>query len=95
MDKRVRVSVVFEKNYEAKSYSILQLLILVKAQQETDDVFTIVRKTLPSLKASAMRDFFEILKNEGLYDEQQHNKTENTYSLNGNLFEFVSLDQPL
>jgi len=49
---------------------------------------------MPSLKASAMRDFFEILKNEDLYDERFHNRTENTYNLNGNLFEFVSLDQP-
>lgn len=108
MEKHVKVSVVFQKNYEAqtkivvnqgssrsgKTYSILQLLILVKAFQEKDAIFTIVRKTLPSLKASAMRDFFEILKNEELYDERYHNKTENTYTLNGNLFEFVSLDQP-
>jgi phage terminase large subunit len=108
MEKHVKVSVVFQKNYEAqtkivvnqgssrsgKTYSILQLLILVKAFQEKDVIFTIVRKTLPSLKASAMRDFFEILKNEDLYDERHHNKTENTYTLNGNLFEFVSLDQP-
>ncbi|MBG0782031.1 MAG: PBSX family phage terminase large subunit [Bacteroidales bacterium] len=108
MDKKVKVSVVFQKNFEAKTkivvnqgssrsgktYSILQLLILVKAFQEKDAIFTIVRKTLPSLKASAMRDFFEILKNEDLYDERHHNKTENTYTLNGNLFEFVSLDQP-
>jgi len=108
MDKKVRVSNVFRRNYEAKTkivvnqgssrsgktYSILQLLILVKAFEEKDAVFTIVRKTMPSLKASAMRDFFEILKNEDLYDERNHNKTENTYHLNGNLFEFVSLDQP-
>jgi len=108
MDKQVRVSVVFQKNYAAttkivvnqgssrsgKTYSILQLFILVKAMDEKDAVFTIVRKTMPSLKASAMRDFFEILKAEDLYDERNHNKTENTYLLNGNLFEFVSLDQP-
>ena len=108
MDKQVRASVVFKKNYEAntkivvnqgssrsgKTYSILQLLILVKAFDIDDGVFTIVRKTMPSLKASALRDFFEILKNEGLYEERFHNKTENTYILNGNLFEFVSLDQP-
>jgi phage terminase large subunit len=108
IEKEINVSVVFDQNYLAttkivvnqgssrsgKTYSILQLLILVKAFEETDAVFTIVRKTMPSLKASAIRDFFEILKNEGLYDERNHNKTENTYMLNGNLFEFVSLDQP-
>ena len=70
------------------------VLILVKALEQDDGVFTIVRKTMPSLKATAMRDFFEILKNHGMYDEKFHNKTENTYQLNGNLFEFVSLDQP-
>ncbi|MFZ4707349.1 MAG: PBSX family phage terminase large subunit [Bacteroidales bacterium] len=77
-----------------KTYSILQLLILVKAMEETGSIFTIVRKTFPSLKASVMRDFFEILNSNDLYDEKNHNKTENTYQLNGNLFEFMSMDQP-
>jgi len=108
MEKSVRVSVVFEKNYHAKTkiivnqggsrsgktYSILQLLILVKAFEATNMVFSIVRKSMPALKSSAMRDFFEILKTQDLYDERDHNKTENTYILNGNLFEFMSLDQP-
>jgi len=108
MEKSIRVSVVFERNYHArtkivvnqggsrsgKTYSILQLLILVKAFEATDLVFSIVRKSMPALKASAMRDFFEILKREELYNERNHNKTENTYILNGNLFEFMSLDQP-
>jgi len=107
-DLEFRVSKVFKKNEAAttkivvnqgssrsgKTYSILQLLIIKKAFEETEAVFTIVRKTMPSLKASAMRDFFEILKNAEMYDEKFHNKTENTYHLNGNLFEFVSLDQP-
>ena len=108
MEKNVKVSVVFEKNYNArtkiivnqggsrsgKTFSILQLLALVKAFEGTDMVFSLVRKTMPALKASAMRDFFEILKANDLYDERNHNKTENTYLLNGNLFEFMSLDQP-
>lgn len=108
MEKKVDVSVVFKKNLAAKTkivvnqgssrsgktYSILQVMILVKAYEESNAVFTIVRKTLPSLKASAMRDFFEILKEHNMYDERKHNKSENTYLLNNNLFEFVSLDQP-
>ena len=104
----IKVSNVFERNYKAntkiivnqggsrsgKTYSILQLLIFVKAYEQTDCVFTIVRKTLTALKASAMRDFFEILRAAELYSERNHNKSENTYKLNGNLFEFVGLDQP-
>lgn len=108
MEKKVRVSSVFERNYNAttkivvnqggsrsgKTYSILQLLILVKAFEAKDQVISIVRKSLPALRATAMRDFFDILKEHDMYDERNHNKTENTYHLNGNLFEFMSLDQP-
>jgi len=105
---KIKVSNVFERNYQAKTkiivnqgssrsgktYSILQLFIFVKAYEEDDSVFTIARKTLTALKATAMRDFFEILKSAELYDERNHNKSENTYKLNNNLFEFVGLDQP-
>lgn len=41
-----------------------------------------------------MRDFIEILQRHEIYDEQHHNKTNHEYNLNGNLIEFVSLDQP-
>tara|TARA_R110000824_G_scaffold276769_1_gene465178 strand:- start:453 stop:1418 length:966 start_codon:yes stop_codon:yes gene_type:complete len=41
-----------------------------------------------------MKDFFEILNTLNLYDEAYHNKSDHTYTLNGNLFEFISLDQP-
>ena len=53
---------------------------------------SIVRKTLPALKSSALRDFIEILQNFGLYNENNHNKTEGTYLLNNNLIEFFSVD---
>ena len=103
----IKTSEIFEKNWNAptkivinqggtrsgKTYSLLQLLI-VKALSERGKVFTIVRKSLPSLKMTAMRDFMEILTNMGLYEEKYHNKSEHIYRLNGNIIEFVSLDQP-
>lgn len=55
---------------------------------------TVVRKTLPALKGSAYRDFFEILESKNAYDERLHNKSEMTYELCGNLVEFISVDQP-
>lgn len=57
-------------------------------------VITIVRKTLPALKGSAYRDFLKIIENEGWYVEENHNKSEMTYLLFGNLIEFISVDQP-
>tara|TARA_R110000751_G_scaffold50096_2_gene110984 strand:- start:232 stop:1185 length:954 start_codon:yes stop_codon:yes gene_type:complete len=41
-----------------------------------------------------MRDFFEILRGMQMYREEYHNKSSNEYWLNGNLIEFISLDQP-
>jgi phage terminase large subunit len=54
---------------------------------------TIARQTMPALRASAMRDFFDVLDTFGLYDERSHNKTSNEYELNGNLIEFVGLQE--
>jgi PBSX family phage terminase large subunit len=41
-----------------------------------------------------MRDFFEILRSHDLYNENYHNKSSHEYYLNGNLVEFISLDEP-
>lgn len=49
---------------------------------------------MPSLRATAMRDFFTILRNLDLYKEEHHKKTENIYTLNGNEIEFFGLDEP-
>ena len=76
----------------SKTYSLCQLLI-VYALQSNNKVISIVRKTLPSLKATIMRDFFEVMKELELYDEKYHNKTENVYKFpNNTMVEFFSLD---
>ena len=77
----------------SKTYSLCQLFI-VKALNETGKVFTICRKTLPALKGTAYRDVLELLKELGLYSEENHNKSELSYVLgNNNLLEFISIDQ--
>ena len=107
MDLTLNATPVFEKNHRStaritvnrggtrssKTYSLAQLFV-VKAFQETGEVFTICRKTLPALKATAYRDFLEVLKVSGIYNEAHHNKSELTYHLNGNEIEFISVDQP-
>ena len=78
-----------------KTYSILTALIeLAYRNSNAGSVITIARKTFPALRASVMRDFFEILENEGMYNPDNHNKSEGTYSLFGNMVEFISVDQP-
>lgn len=77
----------------SKTYSIAQIFITL-LYQESGQVFTIVRKTLPALKFSAMKDFFDIMKDAEIYEELGHNKTELTYRENDNEVEFLAVDQP-
>lgn len=76
----------------SKTYSICQLLI-VYALQNPNEVISIVRKTFPTLRASVMRDFFEVLNDFDLYKKSNHNKSENIYKFdNGTIVEFFSAD---
>ena len=77
----------------SKTYSLCQLFI-VKCLEETGKTYTICRKTLPALKGTAYRDVLNILKELELYREENHNKSELSYKLNGNLLEFISVDHP-
>ena len=76
-----------------KTYSIITALIEL-CQKNSGLVITICRKTFPALRATAMRDFFEILNNEDVYNPDLHNKSDATYQLWGNMVEFISIDQP-
>ena len=77
----------------SKTWSIAQYFILTLLQT-TGKILTIARKTFPSLRASVMRDFFEILDRFGIYNPEYHNRTNHQYQLHGNLVEFIALDQP-
>ena len=104
--KQIQTNVVFEllesnkskivalqgSSRAGKTYNALLWIIFSYCNKNTGKVVSICRKTLPSLKATVLRDFLEILRNNELYSEVYHNKTSNEYWLNGNLIEFFSLD---
>ena len=77
-----------------KTYSILQY-ILVYAFKNQNKTITIARKTFPSLRLGAMREFIQLLKDYEIYKEEDHNKTNNYYTLNGNTIQFISIDQSI
>ncbi len=90
-----RICVLQGGTRSGKTYSILLALIEFAYKNQNKNLYiTIARKTFPALRGTAMRDFFEILKNENLYDERLHNKSSGLYLLFGNNFEFISVDQP-
>ena len=77
-----------------KTFAILQF-ILIYCLKNKDKIVTIARKTFPSLRLGAYREFMEMLKTYGLYKSENHNKTNNFYSLNSNTIQFISLDQSI
>ena len=77
-----------------KTYNILLWLIFYYCTNHEGKTITIARKTFPAVRSSVMRDFLDILKGAGIYQEEKHNKSNSEYILNGNLVEFISMDQP-
>ena len=76
----------------SKTYSLCQMLI-VYCVQNPNKVVSIVRKTFPALRATVMRDFFEIMKDLEIYEKANHNMSENIYRFpNGSIVEFFSVD---
>lgn len=78
-----------------KTYSALQLLILLALKDRKPTITSVVSETLPHLKKGAIRDFKEILKNEGLWEEDRWHETDKIYTFqNGSIIEFFSADAP-
>ena len=91
-DKRFVLNVGGSRS--GKTYSILQYL-LVYCLKNKDKTVTIARKTFPSLRLGAMREFIQMLKDYEIYKEEHHNKTNNFYTLNSNTIQFISIDQSI
>ena len=75
----------------SKTYSILQLLILI-ALKKDNLMISIVSESLPHLKRGAMRDFQNILLSMNLYNESMHNKSNNEFTIGNSTIEFFSAD---
>jgi phage terminase large subunit len=81
-----------------KTYAIMQMLALwlitgtLRGKQTNAKTASVVRKTLPSLKATAMRDFEEILTAWGCFHLIEQNKTDKIFSYKGRVLEFFSVD---
>jgi len=97
-DKRI---LVFQGGTRSsKSYSIAQGLIIHFQWMRRDTPpnerfrYSVMRKRMPSLKGTAMRDYFEVMERHGWYSQKNHNKTDNEYREGNVETEFLSLDDP-
>ena len=54
----------------SKTYSVLQYFITDAFESKIKKEYDIVRETLPALRATALKDFIDIMKGLGLYNEE-------------------------
>ena len=91
-DTKIRTIVSQGGSRSSKTYSIVQILILIALTNPKQKI-SVVRKSFPSLRGSVYRDFKEIMINLGIYNDNEHSKTEHIYKFkNGSTIEFFSLD---
>lgn len=82
----------------SKTYSLAQISALwlisgrLGDKQYNSGVWSTVRKYRTNLDGTVIRDFEEILQNEGFYDLVDHNKTKKTYKYAGRMVEFIGAD---
>jgi len=76
----------------SKTYSILQFLYFIASNSAKPLVISICSYALPHLRLGAVRDFENILNDEGVAIEKIRNKTENTYYIGKSIIEFFGTD---
>ena len=78
--------------YSSKTWSILQLLILIVGHAKSKLIISVVSESLPHLKRGAIRDYFRIL-DEVQDNNPRYNKTEHIYSFGNGIIEFFGADE--
>jgi phage terminase large subunit len=74
-----------------KTYATLQWLIVQALQNK--ELVTIVRKTIPSLKRTVMKDFKDVMQTMGIWNENDFNISDRTYTFfNDSQIQFISTD---
>lgn len=88
-DKRINV---FQGSSRAsKTFNIL-VFFVYKLLQEKNKIFSIVRKTLPALKGSVLRDLKDVLLMFGVYEAENWHTADGYYELGSNMIEWFSVD---
>lgn len=90
LDSKSRVTQHIGGTRSGKTYAVLQFLI-VKAI-ENKETITIVRKTIPSLKRTVIKDFKDILQGLNIWQDEKFNITDRLYNLYDSTIQFLSTD---
>ena len=86
-----RICVFQGSSRASKTYNIL-IYWVYRLLQEDDKVLSVVRKTLPALKGSVLRDLKQILISFGVYDSNKWHSVDGYFELGTNIIEWFSVD---
>ncbi|MDU1889522.1 MAG: phage terminase large subunit [Dysgonomonas sp.] len=78
----------------SKTYSILQLLLVIAYSAKNPLTISVVSESLPHLKRGCIRDFKDILQKNNLWKQKNWNATDKIYKINSSVIEFFSADNP-
>ena len=92
VNSKARLNIFQGGTRSGKSWSLMQYCLYLMTTEKEPLTISIVRKTLPALKRSVLRDFLHISRQLGIYWNGVHNKSENTFEFNGHLLEMFSAD---
>lgn len=97
-DKKIKINRGGTRS--TKSYSISQIAVMwlmsgkISVNHYDDrGIFSIVRKFLPALRSTTMRDFIEILETNSLIHLVEYNKSNREFKFGNRVVEFFSVDQ--
>lgn len=87
------ITVLQGSSSSGKTYSILQMMVIkTLSGQWQNKTIDVIRRTFPSHRMGAKRDFENILKSLNIYSDKIHNKSEHIYKVNSCDFRFYSAD---
>ena len=92
LESQSRVTQHIGGTRSGKTYAILQYLIVEALK--TQQAITIVRRTIPSLKRTVIKDFTDIIKGLGIWKEDDFNISDRIYRLAESTIQFVNSDDP-
>jgi phage terminase large subunit len=92
LESKSRVTQHIGGTRSGKTYAILQFLIVEALK--TAQAITIVRRTIPSLKRTVIKDFTDIIKGLGIWKEDDFNISDRIYRLGESTIQFVNSDDP-
>ena len=90
MESQHRISQHIGGTRSGKTYALLQYLVVQAI--ESKQTITIVRKTIPSLKRTVMKDFKDIVSDIGIWSDDNNNISDRIYKLGDSTIQFISTD---